>query len=68
MQLRLLVRGFLQRSLLVVFWIAMLLMYLVLTGCHSSSRNSAPAIAFGKVAAAYQEGPYKTDMTERDSS
>src|SRR5208282_5800299 len=41
-----------------------LLVYFVLTGCHSSSRNSAPTVAFSKVAAAYQESPYKTDMTE----
>jgi hypothetical protein len=40
--------------------------YLVLTGCHSSSRNSAPTVAFDKVAAAYQESPYKTDIFERD--
>src|SRR6201987_1994896 len=45
---------------------AMLLMYFVLAGCHSSSRNSAPTVAFNKVAAAYQESPYKTDITERD--
>src|SRR6201987_3285374 len=45
---------------------AMLLMYFVLAGCHSSSRNSAPTVAFSKVAAAYQESPYKTDITERD--
>jgi hypothetical protein len=57
MQLRLLVPVFLQRSLLLVFCI-------VLTGCHSSSKNSAPTVAFSKVAAAYQESPYKTDMTE----
>src|SRR5580700_8194971 len=46
--------------------LSVLLMYFVLTGCHSSSRNSAPTLAFGKVAAAYQESPYKTDITERD--
>src|SRR5882757_582842 len=46
--------------------LSVLLMYLVLTGCHSSSRNSAPTVAFSKVAAAYQESPYKTDITERD--
>src|ERR1700688_1266969 len=38
----------------------------VLTGCHSSSKDSAPTVAFSKVAAAYQENPYKTDITERD--
>src|SRR6202795_4213345 len=43
-----------------------LLVYFVLTGCHSSSRNSAPTVAFSKVAAAYQESPYKTDITESD--
>ena len=43
-----------------------LLVYFVLTGCHSSSRNSAPTVAFSKVAAAYQESPYKVDITERD--
>src|SRR5271156_2103058 len=41
-----------------------LLVYFVLTGCHSSSRNSAPTVAFSKVAPAYQESPYKTDMRE----
>src|SRR6201997_2875208 len=45
---------------------AMLLMYFVLAGCRSSSRNSAPTVAFSKVAAAFQESPYKTDITERD--
>jgi hypothetical protein len=43
-----------------------LLMYFVLTGCHSSPRNSAPRVAFSKIPAAYQEGPYRTDITERD--
>src|SRR3984893_10345194 len=45
---------------------SVLLVYFVLTGCHSSSRNSAPTVAFSKVAAAYQESPYKIDITERD--
>jgi hypothetical protein len=45
---------------------SVLLVYFVLTGCHSSSGNLAPAIAFSKVAAAYEESPYKTDITERD--
>jgi hypothetical protein len=45
---------------------SVLLLYFVLTGCHSSPKNSAPIVAFSKVAAAYQEGPYKTDITERD--
>src|SRR6202140_4917739 len=44
---------------------SVLLVYFVLTGCHSSSRNSAPTVAFSKVAAAYQESPYKIDITER---
>jgi len=43
-----------------------LLVYLVLTGCHSSSKSSAPTIAFSNVPAAYQESPFKTDITERD--
>lgn len=46
--------------------LSVLLVYFVLTGCHSSSRTSAPTVAFIKVAAAYQESPYKTDITERD--
>ena len=46
--------------------LSVLLVYLLLTGCHSSSKTSAPTVAFSKVAAAYQESPYKTDITERD--
>jgi hypothetical protein len=46
--------------------LSVLLVYFVLTGCHSSSGISAPAIAFNKVPAAYQESPYKADLTERD--
>jgi len=46
--------------------LSVLLMYFMLTGCHSSSRNSAPTFAFSKVAAAYQESPYNTDITEGD--
>src|ERR1700751_65463 len=46
--------------------LSVLLASFVLTGCHSSSRNSAPTVAFSKVAAAFQESPYKTDITERD--
>ena len=46
--------------------LSVLLAYFTLTGCHSSSKNSAPTVAFSKVAAAYQESPYKTDITERD--
>jgi hypothetical protein len=38
----------------------------VLTGCHFSPKASAPTVAFSKVPAAYQESPYKTDITERD--
>jgi hypothetical protein len=44
----------------------MLLAYVALTGCHSPSKLPAPAVAFSRVAAAYQESPYKTDLTERD--
>src|SRR5260370_26102859 len=45
---------------------SMLLVYFVLTGCHSSSKISAPTLAFSKVPAADQESPYKTDIFERD--
>ncbi len=45
---------------------SVLLVYFVLGGCHSSAKNSAPTVAFSKVPAAYQESPYKTDITERD--
>ena len=45
---------------------SVMLVYFMLTGCHSSLRSSAPTVAFGKVAAAYQESPYKSDITERD--
>jgi hypothetical protein len=37
-----------------------------LTGCHSSSTISVPTLAFNKVAAAFQESPYKSDFTEHD--
>jgi hypothetical protein len=46
--------------------LAVLLASLVLTGCHSSSKISAPTVAFSKVAAAYQESPYNTDTSEHD--
>jgi hypothetical protein len=46
--------------------LSVLLASYVLTGCHSSSQISAPTLAFSKVAAAYQESPYKIDITERD--
>ncbi len=38
----------------------------VLAGCHPSSINSPPTVAFSKVAPAYQESPYKIDISERD--
>jgi hypothetical protein len=44
----------------------MLLASFVLTGCHSSSKTSAPTLAFGKVPTADQEGPYETGITEHD--
>jgi hypothetical protein len=44
--------------------LSVLLVYFVLTGCHSSSRNMAPTVAFSKVPGAYQESPYKTDIVE----
>lgn len=43
-----------------------LLMYVVLIGCHTSSRNSAPTIAFSKVPATDQESPFRTDIFEQD--
>jgi hypothetical protein len=43
-----------------------LLASLVLSGCHSSSKTSAPTLVFSKVAAAYQEDPHKSDISERD--
>src|SRR5258706_9919674 len=46
--------------------LSVLLASCVLTGCHSSSKSSAPALAFSKVPAAEQESPYKTDISERD--
>jgi hypothetical protein len=46
--------------------LSVLLVFFVLNGCHTSTEHSAPTIAFSKLAAAYQESPYKTDMTERD--
>src|SRR5579864_7807564 len=45
---------------------SVLLVYFVLTGCHSSPKNSASTVAFSKVPAADEESPYKTDITERD--
>src|SRR5258708_2622051 len=42
---------------------SVLLAYFVLTGCHSSPKNSAPTVAFSKVPAA-QESPYKIDIIE----
>jgi hypothetical protein len=46
--------------------LSVLLASLVLTGCHSSPKNSAPVVTFSKVPAAYQESAYTTDITERD--
>src|SRR6185295_11204513 len=43
-----------------------LLLYVALAGCHSSSHTSVPTITFGKVPAAYLESPYKTEIRERD--
>src|SRR6266851_5003369 len=44
---------------------SVLLVYFVLTGCHSSSKISAPTLAFSKVPATEQESPYKTpEQTE----
>src|ERR1700730_9288933 len=53
---------------------SVLLVYIVLTGCQSSPKNSTPTVTFSKVPAAYQESPYnihifrgrdyKTDIIE----
>ena len=43
-----------------------LLASFVTIGCDSSSKISTPIVAFSKVPAAYQESPYKIDITERD--
>jgi hypothetical protein len=43
-----------------------LLASLALTGCQPTSKYSAPTLAFGKVPAAYQEGPFETGISERD--
>ena len=45
---------------------SVLLVYFVLTGCHSSSTNSAPTVAFSKIPATDQESPFRTDTFERD--
>jgi hypothetical protein len=44
--------------------LSVLLVYFALTGCHSSSRDSTPTVAFTKIALAYQESPYKIVVTE----
>jgi hypothetical protein len=46
--------------------LSVLLASFVLTGCHSSSKISAPTLAFSKVPAADQESPYRTDISESD--
>ena len=56
---QLLVPVFFERSLLVV----VLLVYFVLTGCHSSLQTSAPTVAFSKVPPA-QESQYNIDIIE----
>jgi hypothetical protein len=43
---------------------SLLLVYYMLIGCHSSSMKSVPTVVFTKVAAAYQDSPDKTVMTE----
>jgi hypothetical protein len=45
------------------FLLALLLLF---EACARWSTNSAPTLSFSKVPAAYQESPYKTDITERD--
>jgi hypothetical protein len=46
--------------------LSVLLASCVLSACDSSSKISAPTLAFSKVAAGYQESPYNTDLSERD--
>src|SRR6202158_652984 len=46
--------------------LSVLLASFVTIGCHSSSKISAPTLAFSKVPAAELESPYKTDIFERD--
>jgi hypothetical protein len=46
--------------------LSVLLASFVLTGCHSSSKPSAPTIAFSKVPATDQGSPFRTDTFERD--
>src|SRR5262249_49178544 len=41
-----------------------LLVCLVLSGCHSSSKDPAPTVVFSRVPAADQESPGKTDIIE----
>jgi hypothetical protein len=71
MQLRVLIPDFVQRSLPLRPYMvartatcAVLLLCFVLSGCHSSSNNSAPTVVFSKIAAAYQEDPYNADIVE----
>ena len=44
--------------------LSVLLVYFVLTGCHSSSKKSTPTVTFSKVPVTFQESPYKTDIIE----
>jgi hypothetical protein len=44
----------------------MLVFCIVLAGCHTPEKKSAPMVAFSRVAVAHQEDPYKTDIFERD--
>jgi hypothetical protein len=46
--------------------LSVLLASFVLTGCHSSSKPSAPTIGFSKVPATDQGSPFRTDTFERD--
>ena len=43
-----------------------LLACLALSGCQPASKTSPATLVFSKVAAAYQEDPHKTDLSERD--
>jgi hypothetical protein len=46
--------------------LSVLLVYFVLTGCHSSPGNTSSTVAFNKIPAAYQESPYEVNIAERD--
>ena len=46
--------------------LAVLVVTLMMTGCHFSSKISVPTITFSKVPATDQDSPFRTDTFERD--